>query len=138
MVDAEGAGGKSLPGSPASFASSWAGSSFPCCNLTAVRVPFAVLFMNALLSMAAGALPRVLLRMVGRRGSSRGRGDGRRGVIAGAGAAGELIVKELLAHPHLGLNPIGFVDDDRTKHGHRMCNLLVLGSLSQIQELVTR
>ena len=110
----------------------------PLTGLTAVRVPFAVLFMDALLSAAAGALPRVLLRTVGRRGSSRGRNGARRAIIAGAGTAGELIVKELLAHPHLGFNPIGFVDDDRTKHGHRMCNLLVLGSLSQIQELVAR
>ena len=51
-------------------------------------------------------------------------------LIVGAGAAGEMIVKELLGHPQLGLNPIGFVDDDRTKHGHRLCDLPVLGSLA--------
>ena len=54
-------------------------------------------------------------------------------LIVGAGAAGEMIVKELLSHPQLGLNPIGFVDDDRRKHGHRMCDLPVLGALSADQ-----
>ena len=57
-------------------------------------------------------------------------------LIVGAGAAGEIIVKELLSHPQLGLNPIGFVDDDRSKHGHRLCDLPVHGSLGQIKDLV--
>src|SRR5919106_1556430 len=47
----------------------------PLLGLTEVRVPFAVLFMDALLSAAAGALPRVLLRTVVRRGTRRGRDD---------------------------------------------------------------
>jgi FlaA1/EpsC-like NDP-sugar epimerase len=47
-----------------------------------------------------------------------------------------MIVKELMGHPTLGLNPIGFVDDDRSKHGHRMCDLPVLGSLASIPDLV--
>jgi FlaA1/EpsC-like NDP-sugar epimerase len=45
-------------------------------------------------------------------------------------------VRELLGHPMLGLNPIGFVDDDRSKHGHRMCDLPVLGNLAAIPDLV--
>jgi FlaA1/EpsC-like NDP-sugar epimerase len=47
-----------------------------------------------------------------------------------------MIVRELLGHPMLGLNPIGFVDDDRSKHGHRMCDLPVLGDLAAIPDLV--
>jgi len=60
----------------------------------------------------------------------------RRALIVGAGAAGEMIVKELMGHPAVGLNPIGFVDDDRSKHGHRMCDLPVMGNLAAIPELV--
>ena len=47
-----------------------------------------------------------------------------------------MIVKELIGHPALGLNPIGFVDDDRSKHNHRLCDLPVLGGLAAIQDLV--
>ncbi len=110
----------------------------PAAGLTISRVPLSVLFLDGLLSGVFTALPRLAVRAYGRRGHGTKRAGARRALIVGAGAAGELIVKELLAHPHLGLNPIGFVDDDRSKHGHRMCNLLVLGSLEQIRELVTR
>jgi FlaA1/EpsC-like NDP-sugar epimerase len=49
-----------------------------------------------------------------------------------------MIVRELLGHPQLGLNPVGFVDDDTSKHGHRLCGLPILGSLGRITELVHR
>jgi FlaA1/EpsC-like NDP-sugar epimerase len=110
----------------------------PAAGLTFSRVPLSVLFIDGLLTGVFAALPRLAVRAYGRRSHGTKRAGARRALIVGAGAAGELIVKELLAHPHLGLNPIGFVDDDRSKHGHRMCNLLVLGSLEQIRELVTR
>jgi FlaA1/EpsC-like NDP-sugar epimerase len=61
---------------------------------------------------------------------------GRRALIVGAGAAGEMIVKELLGHPQLGLNPVGFVDDDRSKHGHRLNDLPVLGPITALERIV--
>lgn len=114
------------------------GALLPTMGLTTGRVPLSVLFLDGLLTGILAALPRLAVRAYGHRGHGTRRNDARRALIVGAGAAGELIVKQLMAHPHLGLNPIGFVDDDRTKHGHRMCNLLVLGPLTQIQDLVTR
>jgi FlaA1/EpsC-like NDP-sugar epimerase len=108
----------------------------PGLNLTELRIPLSVLFMDGLLTAAAASLPRFAVRSIGRRGQRRRLKDGRRALIAGAGAAGEMIVKELLSHPQLGLNPIGFVDDDRSKHGHRMCDLPVLGSLSAMKDIV--
>ncbi|HUF35643.1 MAG TPA: nucleoside-diphosphate sugar epimerase/dehydratase [Gemmatimonadales bacterium] len=100
------------------------------------RVPLSVLFLDALLTAASAAAPRFAVRAFGRRGQRRRLEDGRRALIVGAGAAGEMIVKELLSHPQVGLNPIGFVDDDRSKHGHRMCDLPVLGALSQMQDIL--
>ena len=108
----------------------------PGLGLTEIRVPLSVLFMDALLTAAAASLPRFLVRSVGRRGQRRRLEDGHRALIVGAGSAGEMIVKELMGHPQLGLNPIGFVDDDRSKHGHRMCDLPVLGPLSSIKDIV--
>ncbi len=108
----------------------------PGLGLTELRVPLSVLFMDGLLTAAAASLPRFAVRSIGRRGQRRRLKDGHRALIAGAGAAGEMIVKELLGHPQLGLNPIGFVDDDHSKHGHRMCDLPVLGPLSAMKDIV--
>jgi FlaA1/EpsC-like NDP-sugar epimerase len=108
----------------------------PALGLTVMRVALSVLFMDALLTAAFAAAPRFAVRAFGRRGQQHRLLDAPRALIVGAGAAGEMIVKELLTHPALGLNPIGFVDDDRSKHGHRMCDLPVLGGLAAIPDLV--
>jgi FlaA1/EpsC-like NDP-sugar epimerase len=107
----------------------------PLSGLTATRLPFAILFLDALLTAVFATAPRLAVRSFGR-GRHRALRNGRRALIVGAGAAGEMIVRELLGHPQLGLNPIGFVDDDRSKHGHRLSNLPILGPLSKIQSLV--
>jgi FlaA1/EpsC-like NDP-sugar epimerase len=108
----------------------------PTFGLTTMRVPLSVLFMDGLLTGAFAALPRFAVRAFGRRRQWHRLQDARRALIVGAGAAGEMIVKELMGHPALGLNPIGFVDDDRSKHGHRMCDLPVLGDLAALPDLV--
>jgi FlaA1/EpsC-like NDP-sugar epimerase len=108
----------------------------PGLGLTVMRVPLSVLFMDGLLTAAFAAAPRFAVRAFGRRGQRHRLLDARRALIVGAGAAGEMIVKEMMGHPAVGLNPVGFVDDDRSKHGHRMCDLPVLGSLAAIPELV--
>jgi FlaA1/EpsC-like NDP-sugar epimerase len=110
----------------------------PGLTLTPLRVPLSVLFIDGCLSAGAVALPRLFIRLLGRRSQWRRLEAARRVLIVGAGAAGEVIVKELLSHPQLGLNPIGFVDDDRSKHGHRLCDLPVYGALSAIKDLVLR
>jgi FlaA1/EpsC-like NDP-sugar epimerase len=46
-----------------------------------------------------------------------------------------MIVRALLSHPQLGLNPSGFMDDDPSKHGQRMYDMPVLGSLSAIKAI---
>jgi len=110
----------------------------PGLTITPLRVPLSVLFIDACLSVGAVALPRLFIRLFGRRTQWRRLEAARRVLIVGAGAAGEVIVKELLSHPQLGLNPIGFVDDDRSKHGHRLCDLPVHGALAAIKDLVLR
>jgi FlaA1/EpsC-like NDP-sugar epimerase len=108
----------------------------PGLGLTVMRIPLSVLFMDGLLTAAAASVPRLAVRSAGRRGQRRRLQDARRALIAGAGAAGEMIVKELLGHPQLGLNPVAFVDDDESKHGQRMCDLPVLGPVSAIKDIV--
>ncbi|MEJ7759141.1 MAG: nucleoside-diphosphate sugar epimerase/dehydratase [Gemmatimonadaceae bacterium] len=111
----------------------------PLFNLTATRVPFSVVFIDAFLTGALVALPRLMVR-IQRHGFLRRRKTdiGKRVLIAGAGDAGKLVVKELFATRQLGLEPIGFVDSDVTKHGHTLAGLPVFGPLAHIPEIVER
>jgi FlaA1/EpsC-like NDP-sugar epimerase len=108
----------------------------PGAELTLVHLPLSVLCMDGLLTAPCAALPRLAVRVLIYRGRRRRVEHGRRVLIAGAGAAGAMIVKELRGYPQLKLNPVGFVDDDPLKHGHRMLDLPVLGPLSAIQDIV--
>jgi FlaA1/EpsC-like NDP-sugar epimerase len=111
----------------------------PLSGLTPLRVPLSVLAMYSVFSIAIVATPRLLLRVTGRRVSPRRATDSdRRVIIAGAGSAGEMVVKEILSNPQLGLTPIGFVDDDQSKLGLRLGNLPVLGTLSQMRDIAKR
>ena len=108
----------------------------PFAGLAQVRVPLSVLAMYSVFSIAVVAIPRLLLRITARWRPQRRASDGdRRILIAGAGAAGEMVVKEIRENPQLGLVPVGFVDDDSTKLGLRLANLPVLGSLNQLSEV---
>ena len=57
-------------------------------------------------------------------------------MIVGAGAAGEMILRELRTNPQLGLTPVGFVDDDPRKQNHRLNDLPVLGPLSALRTVI--
>ena len=107
----------------------------PRLQLASSRVPLSVLILDALLTAAIITLPRAAVRLIA---TSRPRGlpgDARLVLIAGAGSAGCMIVKELLDNPQLGLKPVGFLDDDRAKQGNRVFNLPVLGGLSDLTEV---
>ncbi len=60
----------------------------------------------------------------------------KRVLIAGAGDAGEMIVREMLTSPRVSLEPVGFVDDDKMKKGAVIHGIQVLGKVAQIPELV--
>ncbi|HET7469343.1 MAG TPA: hypothetical protein VFJ81_06680, partial [Gemmatimonadales bacterium] len=68
----------------------------PWAGMSQVRVPLSVLFLDALLTAMVAALLRFVVRAFGR-GRHRSRvEEGRRALIVGAGAVGEMIVRELL------------------------------------------
>lgn len=48
-------------------------------------------------------------------------------LIYGAGRGGQLVLRELRQNPALGLNPIGFVDDDPALRNRTICGVPVLG-----------
>ena len=59
----------------------------------------------------------------------------RKVLVAGAGDAGALVVREMQKNPRLGLVPIGYLDDDPEKRGQRIHGVPVLGSLDDLAGL---
>ena len=53
-------------------------------------------------------------------------------LIAGAGEAGVIVARDLQRNPHLRMIPVGFVDDDPLKIGHRIAGLSVHGRLDTL------
>jgi UDP-GlcNAc:undecaprenyl-phosphate GlcNAc-1-phosphate transferase len=60
----------------------------------------------------------------------------RRVLIYGAGAGGEMIARELLNNQALQRVPVGFVDDNRSKHSTWIHGLPVFGGSERIEALV--
>ncbi len=57
-------------------------------------------------------------------------------LVMGAGDAGAMIVREMVNNPRLGLEPVGFLDDDLGKHDVRIHGVPVLGDRGDIPHLV--
>jgi FlaA1/EpsC-like NDP-sugar epimerase len=130
-----------LAGATASLVAAIFGHSIlPGLGVTPARVPMSILFTNGILTIGIIAAPRLLARVGGWRSAERLllQGDRRRTLIAGAGAAGQMIVREMRDNPQLGLLPVGFVDDDMGKHGLKLAGLPVFGALSQTAQVIGR
>ena len=57
-------------------------------------------------------------------------------LIVGAGDAGALLVREVQGNPHLHLNPVGIIDDDRSKRKMLLSGVPVIGDRSKIPAIV--
>jgi FlaA1/EpsC-like NDP-sugar epimerase len=62
----------------------------------------------------------------------------RRVLLVGAGDAGAMVLRDLLRTPSLGLEPVGFVDEEPRKRGLALHGVSVLGGHSAIPSLVAR
>lgn len=101
----------------------------PESSLVAARVPLSVLVLDGMFTAGFIALPRLMVRSIGLHQYHVQHVDSRPVLIAGAGAAGVMLLKQIQTNPELGLVPVGFVDDDVSKQHHRLGGLPVLGSL---------
>src|SRR4051794_9259463 len=98
-------------------------------GVVAVGLPPSVVALWLLLTLSLLLGARVLARLVHERPRGfRARRGARRVLIVGAGDGGRLVVKEILRNPELGLNPVGFVDDDPTKRRIKVEGVRVLGT----------
>ena len=57
-------------------------------------------------------------------------------LIVGAGAAGTLLVRQMLMHPAMRMDPIAFVDDDPEKLRKDIYGVRVLGAIKDIERIV--
>src|SRR5262249_13599555 len=88
----------------------------------------------AVLTLALGGV-RLMRRLVAHGWHAR---EGKRMLIFGAGDAGELIVRDMKNSRHSRYQPIGFVDDDPRKVGHRIHNVPVLGTRADLPHILKR
>ena len=104
-------------------------------------VPRSIPLIDILLTLVVIAAPRLALLLWSQNSGRSARASAtpqaqQRVLIAGAGQAGTLILRELRANPQTGLIPMGFVDDDPDKQGMLIHRLRVLGGRTAIPVLV--
>ncbi len=63
--------------------------------------------------------------------------QGKRTFVIGAGAAGEMVLRELRKTP-LGYKPVGLIDDDASKQGLRLHGIPVLGYSNELERLAIK
>ncbi|MGC8780724.1 MAG: nucleoside-diphosphate sugar epimerase/dehydratase, partial [Anaerolineae bacterium] len=86
-------------------------------------IPRSIPLISLLLALVGTAGPRFLVRMAARPLRIRWlhrlptARSSQPVLIMGAGDAGAMIVRELQQNPHVGMEPVGFLDDDPAKHG---------------------
>ncbi len=102
-------------------------------------VPFGVIVMN----LALGGLTILGVRLIRRLWSEERKRQTieqaarlRRILLVGAGEAGVLVAKEVKRRPDLGLEVVGFVDDDRSKWGTTIAGYRVLTGLANLGDLL--
>ena len=96
-----------------------------------VDVPRASFPLFAGLLVAFLSAPRLAYRWLRDRKRSHAHSGSRRTLIVGAGAVGEMLVRELRRDSSSGYLPVGFVDDAREKRGREVHGVRVLGPCSR-------
>jgi FlaA1/EpsC-like NDP-sugar epimerase len=98
-----------------------------------------IIFLSLALILISGS--RAMMRLISHyqdRYQMTSNGRLQRVLIMGAGKAGAMIIREIKRNPQLGINVIGFVDDDPHKYNMVIHGVKVLGNKECIPQLVDR
>ena len=101
-----------------------------------VDIPRAVLPMYFFLLLVFLCVPRFFFRFW--RESVLKERDGKKALIVGAGAAGEMLVRDMQGDRYSGYIPVAFVDDDELKRKRNIRGLRVVGNISTIPKFVNK
>jgi FlaA1/EpsC-like NDP-sugar epimerase len=104
-------------------------------------IPVGIILIDLLLAFLGISGVRVFRRMQVEWAESRSRhrtGPRVPTMLVGAGQAGLLVAKEIGNRADLGILAVGFIDDDRGKHGTVLHGIPVLGSTKDLRALCVR
>jgi FlaA1/EpsC-like NDP-sugar epimerase len=100
----------------------------------------AVLVLDGILTFLMAAGVRLTVRAVGesrgRTRESHGTTVAKRVLVVGAGQAGTLVVREMERNSHLGMTPVGFLDDERVKKAKQIHGVPVIGPIDRLASVV--
>ena len=95
-----------------------------------------VIDFNLLLFFVVGA--RSSFRILEYLNATRNHNGGRNVLIYGVGKSGANALREFIHNPILGLNPVGFIDDDLRNQGKQVNGYPVLGTLNSLENVVKK
>jgi FlaA1/EpsC-like NDP-sugar epimerase len=101
-----------------------------------VRLPRSVAIMDWLLLLGLICGTRLLARSVIERPGMGLVARGKEVLIAGAGDAGQLVIREMQRNRQLGYTPIGLIDDDPRKKNLRIHGVRVLGTTDELAHIL--
>jgi FlaA1/EpsC-like NDP-sugar epimerase len=103
-----------------------------------LNVPITVMLIDwgATIVVICGA--RLAIRLYYEETQTTSGGRLSRLLIIGAGNAGEVLLREIQRMPVLRYDVVGFIDDDRRKHGVRIHGVPVLAAVEQIREIAKK
>ncbi|WP_150048064.1 MULTISPECIES: polysaccharide biosynthesis protein [Methylomonas] len=99
-------------------------------------VPRSVIPLYLLILLALLSIPRFGYRFWKERAFIER--TGQRALIIGAGAAGEMLVRDLIANPYSGYIPVVFADDDSAKFRREIRGIRVTGTVQQLPQLIAQ
>jgi len=108
-----------------------------------LSIPVGVLAMDFIAAYLAVSGVRVLRRLLAERAQRRMRrgrsaSERRRTILIGAGEAGAMVCQEIQRRPDLGVDLVGFVDDNPTKRGEMIHGVEVLDRVEALPELAEK
>lgn len=99
------------------------------------RFSRSVFIIDAVLLTVAIIGTRVSFRMIAR-AAARSGPQKRRAAVYGAGALGQVLVREMQANPASEWKPVAFIDDDPGKLSRRVLGVPVRGALEDLDRLI--
>jgi FlaA1/EpsC-like NDP-sugar epimerase len=107
-----------------------------CFYVAQIHIPPSVIFINWLLSIFLIGGSRFVVRYY--YDIKERYRFGKRVLIYGAGDMGVLAVRQLTLNKAMLYTPVGFIDDDKTKHGSVIHGIRVLGVPTDLEDIIER